>query len=219
MSEVATVTILATMPVVAGLILDSVTIGGSRSRRSGACWRSSRRQPERYRGTDRVLRCASPEVTRAFAAPNLNGRPSLWLTPRNAVLTSLEFAIDAHPQTMEHAAKGSPRDYLARSSRAHLGVSTLERLGCREGTPNGAGTRIACHHLASHPVVRGRAATQASARASGCPVQQLPLLEVAFNLMETFVMPAQLLAQTLPARAAVPRRPGACTGPGRPRGR
>jgi hypothetical protein len=31
--------------------------------------------------------------------------------------------------------KGSPHDYLARSSTAHLGVPTLERPGCRAGTP------------------------------------------------------------------------------------
>jgi hypothetical protein len=32
-------------------------------------------------------------------------------------------------------AKGSPPDYLARSSTTHLGVRTLERLGCRAGNP------------------------------------------------------------------------------------
>jgi hypothetical protein len=43
------------------------------------------------------------------------------------------------PVTALVGPKGSPRDYLPRSSRAHLGVSTLERLGCRAGTPNGGG--------------------------------------------------------------------------------
>jgi hypothetical protein len=52
--------------------------------------------------------------------------------------TLVETASGARLPTL----KGSPLDYLARSSTTHLGVRTLERLGCRAGTPYQAVARV-----------------------------------------------------------------------------